>query len=65
MAHIVEKQEVVSIPRAEYRRLKKLDVRFSDFLAYLGHLFDIREAREEVKKGKVVSQEKLFKRLGL
>ncbi len=54
----------VSVPRLEYFRLKKLEERFSDFWIYMEHLMDIREAREHMKKGKVISQEKLFKRLG-
>ncbi|MBU3965026.1 hypothetical protein KKG29_03180 [Patescibacteria group bacterium] len=54
----------VSIPRAEYIRLKKLDERFGDFWIYLEHLVDIREAREDVGQKKVISQEKLFKQLG-
>lgn len=54
----------VFIPKAEYLRLKKLEERFKDFWIYLEHLMDIREAREEVKQKKVISQEKLFKQLG-
>lgn len=55
----------ISIPKTEYRRLKKLDERFRDFWLYLENLMDIREAREEVKQKKTISQEKLFKQLGL
>ena len=40
----------ISIPKTEYRRLKKLDERFRDFWLYLENLMDIREAREEVKQ---------------
>ncbi|MEK7481783.1 MAG: hypothetical protein AAB607_00235 [Patescibacteria group bacterium] len=58
------KKNKVSISKTEYRRLKKIDEHFKDFLAYLEHLMDIREAREEVKQKKVISQEKLFKQLG-
>ena len=65
MVNATLKKNTVSVARHEYIRLKKLDERFSDFFTYLEHLLDIREARREVKKGKFVAQEKLFKRLGL
>lgn len=55
----------ISVPKAEYLRLKKVDKRFRDFLSYAEHLQDIREAREKVKQGKTISQEELFRRLGL
>jgi hypothetical protein len=55
----------VSIQKAEYLRLKKLEKRFGDFLAYLENIMDIRQAREEIKQKKVIPQEKLFKQLGL
>ena len=57
--------ETVTIPKTEYIRLKKLNKRFEEFWAYLEHITEIKEAREEVKKKKVISQEKLFKNLGL
>ena len=57
-------KEKVSIPKSEYLRLKKLDERFREFFLYVENLMDIREARKEVKNRKVISQEKLFKRLG-
>ena len=54
----------VTISKNEYARLKKLDKKVSAFLAYMEHLLDVRGARNEVKEGKVVSQEKLFEKLG-
>jgi hypothetical protein len=57
-------KEKVSIPKTEYCRLKKLDEYFKDFWAYFEHLMDIKKAREEVGKNKIISQEKLFKKLG-
>jgi hypothetical protein len=55
---------MISVPKTEYDRLKKLEERFGDVLAYLGHLTDIREARQEIKEGKIIPQEEVFKRLG-
>ncbi|MEK7181382.1 MAG: hypothetical protein AAB738_03585 [Patescibacteria group bacterium] len=55
----------VTIPKEEYLRLKKLDSRFRAFLAYLEEVADIRERRKDIKNKKVVSQERLFKKLGL
>ena len=63
MNYVATVKDKVSIPRIEYLRLKKLDERFRDFFAYLEDLMDIREAREQVKQKKVISQKKLFKRL--
>ncbi len=60
----VTTKEKISIPRGEYIRLKKLEERFAVFFAYFEHLLDIREARKEAKQKKIISQEKLFKRLG-
>lgn len=54
----------ISISKDEYLRLKKLDERWGDFLAYVGYLTDINEARKEVTQKKVLPQEKLFKKLG-
>jgi len=55
----------VKIPREEYSKLKKLQKNFEAFWNYLKHLRDIEEAREDVKSGKIISQEKLFKQAGL
>ena len=61
----VKMKDSIYIPKTEYLRLKKLDKRFADFFAYIEHLTDICDARKEVKQGKVISQEKLFKQLGV
>jgi len=63
MSNVATKNKVL-VSRAEYSRLKKLDQRFKDFWMYLENLIDIREARREIKKGKVIAQEKLFRKLG-
>ena len=63
MANITTKEKI-SIPKTEYLRLKKLEERFKDFWAYLENLMDIREARREIKQKKIISQEKLFKKIG-
>ena len=61
----VNSKDKISISKEEYYRLKKLDKHFRDFWNYLEDLMEIREARKEVKQGKVIPQEKLFKQLGL
>ena len=48
------RQEKISIPMQEYVRLKKLDKRL-----------EIREARKEIERKKIIPQEKLFEKLGL
>ncbi len=55
----------VKIPREEYFKLKKLQKNFETFWNYLRHLRDIEEAREDIKRGRTVLQENLFKQMGL
>lgn len=55
----------VTIKKVEYQRLKKVDKSFGRFLEYFEYLKDIVEARKEARSGKTISQEKLFKKLGL
>lgn len=55
----------MTVPKGEYLRLKKIDRQFGAFLSYAAHLLDIEKAREEVSKGQMISQEVLFRRLGL
>ncbi len=55
----------VKIRREEYLWLKKLQKNFETFWNYLRHLRDIEEARQDVKKGRTIPQEKLFKRMRL
>lgn len=56
-------KDTISIPKQEYFRLKRLDNKFQDFWKYLENLMEIREARKEIKEGKVVSQKELFDEL--
>ena len=56
-------QSNVKVPRNEYIRLKKLDKQFGVFLSYAAHLLDIKKAREDVRRGHLISQTALFKRL--
>jgi len=58
-------QNYVKISREEYAQLKKLQKYFEAFWGYLTHLHDIREARRDVRDGRIMPQEKLFKKLGL
>ena len=44
---------------------KEIDKRFNSFWTYLKNSTEIKEARKEIKQKKVISQEKLFKKLGL
>lgn len=55
----------VSVPKGEYVRLKKIDRQFGTFLSYARHLMDIGNARQEARAGRLISQESLFRRLGL
>ncbi|MDO8429770.1 MAG: hypothetical protein Q7S73_00175 [bacterium] len=42
-----------------------MEKQFQKALKRLGYLTDIREARKEAAKGRLVEQEKLFKKLGI
>lgn len=55
----------IMIEKSEYLHFKKLDKRIGDFVAYIDYLVDIKNARHEIKENKIISQEKLFGRLGL
>lgn len=61
---VTKTKDKILISKSEYLRLKKLDGYFQDFWLYLQNLIDIKQAREEIKQKKVISQEKLFKKLG-
>lgn len=62
---MVKERSMVSLPVLEYKRLKHIDKKFGEFFAYLNHLSDIQKSRSEVVVGKITSQEKLFKQLGI
>lgn len=55
----------VTVPKKEYVRLKSLETRFGELLDYLESALETKQARKEVAQKKVISQEKLFKKLGL
>ena len=65
MGYMITAKEKISIPKTEYLRLKEIDKRFNNFWTYLKNSTEIKEARKEIKQKKVISQEKLFKKLGL
>ena len=62
---MITAKEKISIPKTEYLRLKEIDKRFNSFWTYLKNSTEIKEARKEIKQKKAISQEKLFKKLGL
>ena len=65
MGYMITAKEKISIPKTEYLRLKEIDKRFNNFWTYLKNSTEIKEPRKEIKQKKVISQEKLFKKLGL
>lgn len=56
-------QSYIRIPREKYLELKQFQKYFQSFWRYFEHLKEIKEAREHIKAGKTISQEKLFKNL--
>ncbi|MFZ2303724.1 MAG: hypothetical protein WAV98_02970 [Minisyncoccia bacterium] len=55
----------VIIPAKEYDYLKRIEKTFEQFFGYFSYLKDIEKSREEVKKKQYLSQDLLFKKLGL
>ncbi|MBI4159721.1 hypothetical protein HY504_01010 [Candidatus Wolfebacteria bacterium] len=55
----------IQIRQDEYARLKKLQRHFEDFWNYISYRRDINEAREDMRRGRTIPQEKLFHKLGL
>ncbi|HEY4484306.1 MAG TPA: hypothetical protein VI978_01120 [Candidatus Paceibacterota bacterium] len=47
------------------KRLKKLDERFATLEKYAKHAKDIAFAREQIKRGEIIPQEKVLQDLGL
>lgn len=58
-------KNTISIPAIEYNYLKKIEQSFEDFFGSFSHLKDIEKARKEIKQKKYISQEIVFKKLGL
>ena len=65
MAPLAQTPAKVIIPKREYLRLKNLDERFGALLAYFEHLTEIKQARREITQKKMLTQEKVFRALGL
>ena len=55
----------VTIPANEYNYLKRIEKTFEQFFSSFSHLKDIEKARKEIKKKQYLSQNILFKKLGL
>ena len=58
-------QNTVVIPTTEYNYLKKIEQSFEKFFGSFEYFKKIERARKEVKKKQYVSQEIVFKKLGL
>lgn len=58
-------QNYIRISKREYLKLKRLQKNFDAFLEYFEHIRDIKEARQDVKAGRVIPQERLFAELGI
>ena len=58
-------KKYVHVRKEEYMKLKQLQRYFGAFLNYFEHTRSIANAREDIKTKRVISQEKLFKKLGI
>ena len=55
----------VIISANEYDYLKRIEKTFEQFFSSFSHFKDIEKARKEIKKKQYLSQDVLFKKLGL
>jgi len=55
----------IIISANEYDYLKRIEKTFERFFNFFSHLKDIEKARKEIKKKEYLSQDILFKKLGL
>ena len=58
-------KNTIIIPANEYNYLKKIERSFERFFGSFVHLKEIEKARKEIKQKKYISQEVVFKKLGL
>lgn len=58
-------KNTIAIPTKEYNYLKKIEQSFENFFGSFSYLKEIEKARKEIKEKKYISQEILFKKLGL
>ncbi|TRZ52504.1 hypothetical protein D4R99_02620 [bacterium] len=58
-------KNTIIIPANEYNYLKKIEQSFENFFGSFTHLKEIEKARKEIKQKKFLSQEIIFKKLGL
>ena len=58
-------KDMIQVPKREYLRLKAIEKQANGFFKYIEHITDIKSARAEVKKGKLIPQEELFEKLGI
>ena len=58
-------KNTIAIPTSEYNYLKKIEQSFESFFGSFTHLKEIEKARREIKQRKYLSQDIVFKKLGL
>ena len=58
-------KNTIIIPATEYSYLKKIERSFEQFFGSFSHLKEIEQARKEIKQRKYLSQNIVFKKLGL
>jgi hypothetical protein len=58
-------KNTIVIGTMEYNYLKKIEQSFDNLFGSFEHLKQIQRARKEIKQKKYISQELVFKKLGL
>lgn len=60
-----QEKSTIIIPTTEYNYLKKIEQSFEKFFGSFEYLKSIEKARKEIKSKQYVSQQLVFKKLGL
>lgn len=58
-------KNTIAIPTTEYNYLKRIEHSFERFFSSFSHLKEIEQARREIKQKKYLSQDVVFRKLGL
>jgi AmiR/NasT family two-component response regulator len=58
-------KNTISIPANEYNYLKKIEKSFEQLFSSFAEMKEIEKARKEIKSKKYISQDEVFRKLGI
>ena len=59
------KENAVTIPKAEYERLRRLDVEFGRLVHHIRYAESLEDARTQIKRGQTISLSDVLKEYGM